>query len=407
MVMEQPMAIALPPTVPAGVAMQDDARAFSPVENEAPLRGWRRLGIVPADGLGACRRALLLGLLAWLPMAIWAAATGQLSRGHTDDSILAHYGVHVRCLIVIPCLVLAEATLHRVGKHIASQFVTSGVVTPALQPQFDGVIHAIVRLRDTSLPWVFALGVAIAWSIADSPGAHADEMSWAVDPDGRIGFGGIWFAYVARPILIALLVGWAWRLVLVTVWMWRVGRLPLAFVATHPDRAGGIAFVENLPLAFALVTFATAAMLVSRWAHEVVHHGALLAVFQPAAIAYAVLWSLALLMPLLTLYPVLWSTRKNALPKYAALVGEQGRLVHRRWIERKPVDDATLLEAEGIGPVADAATLYDAVKNMRPLPIGRRTLLAILVPMAIPFLLLAMLRFPLKSILLTLLKGLT
>jgi hypothetical protein len=385
----------------------DDARAFSPIENEAPLRGWRRLGIVPANGLGAGRRAVLLGLFAWLPIAIWAALTGRLSGGHTDESLLAHYGVHVRCLIVIPCLVLAEAMLHSVGKHVASQFATSGLITPALRPQIEGVIHAIIRLRDTSLPWVFALGVAIAWSIADSPGAHADEMSWAVDAEGHIGFGGIWYAYVARPILIALLVGWVWRLVLVTVWMWRVGHLPLAFVATHPDRAGGIAFVESLPLAFALVTFATAAMLVSRWAHEVVHHGALLALFQPAAIAYLILWSLALLMPLFALYPVLRSTRKKALPLYAALVGEQGRLVYRRWIEGKPVEDAALLEAEGVGPVADAATLYYAVKNMRPLPVGRRTLLSILVPMAIPFLLLAMLRFPLKEILMTLLKGLT
>jgi hypothetical protein len=392
--------------MPAGVVAQDDARAFSPIQNEAPLRGWRRLGIVPADGLGAGRRALLLGLLAWLPIAIWAAATGRLATARTDESLLAHYGVHVRCLIVIPCLVFAEAALHRVGKHIASQFLTSGVITPALRPQFDRIMDAIVRLRDTSLPWVCALGLAIAWSIADSPGAHADEMSWAADADGRIGFGGMWFAYVARPIVIALLAGWVWRLVLVTVWMFRVGRLPLALVATHPDHSGGMAFVESLPRAFALVTFATAAMLASRWAHEVVHHAVLLAAFQPVAIAYAVVWSLALLMPLFALYPVLWSTRNRALPMYAALVGEQGRLVHRRFIERKPAADETLLEAEGIGPVADAAALYDAVRHMRALSIGRRTLLSIVVPMAIPFLLLAMLQFQIMTILLTLLKGL-
>lgn len=405
--MSKHAASALPTTPPPAVTSPDTVRAFSPIENEAPLRGWRRLGIVPVDGLGVGRRALLLGLLAWLPIAIWAAATGHVPGGRTDESFIAHYGVHVRCLIVIPCLVLAEATLHYVGKHIASQFMTSGLVTTAVQQDFDAVMHDIIRLRDTSLPWVLALGVAMAWSIADSPNVHTDEMSWAADPDGRLGFGGMWFAYVARPILIALLVGWAWRLILVTVWMHRVGRLPLAFVATHPDRAGGIAFVGILPWAFALLTFATAAMLVSRWAHEVVHHGVLLAVFQPAAIAYAVLGSLALLLPLGALYPALWSTRKNALPAYSALVGEHGRLVHRRWIERLPVHDATLLEAQGIGPVADAAALYDAVRDMRALPVGKRTLLAILVPMAIPFLLLALLRFPLKSILLTLLKGLT
>jgi hypothetical protein len=78
--------------------------------------------------------------------------------------------------------------------------------------------------------------------------------------------------------------------------------------------------------------------------------------------------------------------------------------VHRRWIAREPVADDALLEAAGIGPVADAAALYGAVKNMRPVPIGKTALIGILAPMAIPFVLLALVQFPLKDILLTLLK---
>jgi hypothetical protein len=109
-------------------------------------------------------------------------------------------------------------------------------------------------------------------------------------------------------------------------------------------------------------------------------------------------------MPLFALCPILFSTRKRALPLYAALVGEQARLVHRRWIERKQIEDDDGLEQGGIGVMADAATVYGQVKSMRVVPIGRRTLLAIVVPMAIPFLVLVMLKFPLKSILLTLVQ---
>ena len=68
--------------------------------------------------------------------------------------------------------------------------------------------------------------------------------------------------------------------------------------------------------------------------HQVVYHGALLTSFQMPAITYVVLWSLALVLPLFALAPALWSARQRALPVYAALVGEQGRLVQRRWIER-------------------------------------------------------------------------
>ena len=388
----------------AAVGAEDDA--FSPIENDAPLRGWRRSGVVPKDGLGVVRRAVLLALVAWLPIAIWAVATGHVSRDG-DESLLQHYGVHVRCLIATPCLVIAEATLHRVGRYVAWQFVTSGLITAEVRPDYDRIVRTVIRLRDSSLQWVFAIGVAFAVSIVDGPNALSednDRIAWAVGADGRIGFGGLWFGYVARPILVALLLGWAWRIVLVTVWMWRVSRLPLAFVASHPDRTGGIGFVEILPAAFALVTFATSAILVGRWAHEVVHHGALVASFQAVAIAYAVIWSVALLMPLLVLCPVLWSTRRAALPMHAALIGDQGRAIHRRWIERKVVHDEALLEPEGIGIWVDGASYYEAVKNMRALPIGKATLLAIFVPMAIPFLVLVSLQFPLRSILMTLLN---
>jgi hypothetical protein len=228
-------------------------------------------------------------------------------------------------------------------------------------------------------------------------------MSWAFRADGSLGFGGWWAAYVARPIFFALLLGWLWRIALVTVWMWRVGKLGLSFVPTHPDRAGGIAFVERLPGAFALVTLALSAVPASRWAHEVIHHGASLASFRLPALAFAVLWTLLLLLPLLALAPALGGAKRRAAPAYAALVGEQGRLVHRRWIERKAVDDE-LLEAAGVGPVADAAALYDAVKKMRPFPVGKAALIGILAPMAVPFVLLVLVQFPVKDILLKLLK---
>lgn len=386
---------------PPGLA--DESEIFSPVENDAPFRWWRRLHLAPADGFGAGRRAVLFGLLAWLPIVIWALVAGRLSGG-AGEPLLVHYGIHVRCLVVIPLLILAELPLHNVSRLVARQFVSSGVVTEALRPAFDAVVRDVVRLRDTSLPWVFAIGVAVAWAIADPPGAHLDEMGWSLDGDGRIGFGGAWFAYVSRPILVALLVGWLWRLGLVTFWLWRIARLPLALVPAHPDGAGGIGFVGSLPAGFSLVTLALSAMFASGWAHQILHHGAALASFQLAGIAYAVGWTILLAMPLLVFAPKLWLTRWHALPQYAALVGKQGSLVQRIWIDKKDVADRTMLEAEGVGVSADAAVVYEAVAHMRWVPARKETLVAILVPMALPFLVLMLVSMPLQSILKTLLS---
>jgi hypothetical protein len=209
-----------------------------------------------------------------------------------------------------------------------------------------------------------------------------------------------------RPVFIALVLGWIWRIILVASWFFRVGRLGLALVPTHPDRAGGLAFVEKVPGAFALVTLALSAMLASHWAHEIVHHGATLQSFKLPAAGFVALWTLLVLLPLFALAPALMAARGRAIPAYADLVGEQGRLVHRRWILRERIDDAAILDAPEIGPVADAASLYDAVKRMGNVPITKGSIVRILAPIALPLIIVATLQFPLKEALLKLAQAL-
>lgn len=380
--------------------------AFSPVENEAPLRWLRRLHLAPNDSLGAGRRALGLALLTWLPIAIWALATGRV--GTPDDSgesLLRHYGVHVRCLLVIPLLILAEPMVQRAARAVAARLAATAVM-PEARAAFDAAGRAVMRLRDATLPWVLLLGAAIAWSLVDDPRAHGDAMAWAVDADGTLGFGGWWFAYVVRPVFLALLMAWLWRIVLLSLWMGRVGRIDLSLVPTHPDRAGGVALVEKLPGAFALVSMALSAMLASRWAHEILHHGASIAAYRHAVIVFVVVWALLLLLPLLAIAPALARTRKKAILAYSSLVGRQGELVHQRWIEGRAVTAEPILDAPEIGPVADAAAMYEAVVKMRHAPVGTVSVIGIVLPLALPLVVVAALQVPLKDLLLKLAKAL-
>ena len=181
------------------------------------------------------------------------------------------------------------------------------------------------------------LGAVLAWLMFDRGSAHDDALSWAISGDSSLGFGGWWFVYVARPIFLGLLLGWLWRSLLVTYLFWRIGRLELSLVPAHPDGAGGMAFVEKLPGAYALVTFALSAAITSRWAHEITVHGATLKSYTLPAAAFVVLWTLFALLPLLALAPALLAARVRAILAYAELVGKQGRLVHQRWILVKQV----------------------------------------------------------------------
>jgi len=85
-------------------------------------------------------------------------------------------------------------------------------------------------------------------------------------------------------------------------------------------------------------------------------------------------------------------------------VAAHGRLVRRRWILGERVDEAPILSAPEIGPVVDTLALYEAARRMRVVPLGRRVVLAILLPTAIPLLGVLAIEIPIKALLLGLLK---
>ena len=78
--------------------------------------------------------------------------------------------------------------------------------------------------------------------------------------------------------------------------------------------------------------------------------------------------------------------------------------MHRRWILGRPVAENALLDAPELGPVADIAATYELVEKISPLPAGKSTLGAIVLPMALPMLVVAAQQIPLRDMLLKLLK---
>ena len=375
---------------------------FSLLEEDAPLRMARKLRIAPVGGFAAGRRALGLMLLTWAPIAIWALLTGHAIWGLHGESAVQHYAVHVRCLVALPLLILAEPVFHRVTR------LFSGRLCEALKPDdraaYADVLGGLRRLRDSSWPWIVIVGLVYASAMARRLETEEHTLAWAILADGSLGFGGLWYVWVVRPISAVLLLGWLWRIVLLTIWFRRLVKLHPTLVASHPDRAGGIGFLELLPVSFSLVTLATSTLLAAYWAHAIVQHGAKLQEFYLPAAVFAVAWIVLLLAPLFVFTPLLLQTRHRSLLEYSTLVGQQGRLVYQRWIEGRNVGEQPLLQAPEIGPVADACTLYEAVQSMRIALISIRTLVAIVLPIALPMLLVAGLQVPLREVLLELLK---
>jgi hypothetical protein len=174
-----------------------DLGTLSLIRGDPLLRLQQALHLAPKDGLGVGRRAIAIALVVWAPLAIVALIENRALPGSTDEPLLSHFGIHVRGLLAIPLLVLAEGVAHGVTLRLLPQFVRAGLVEGAERARLRQVLRDVAALRDRSLPWVFMIGLVVA-VLAFGPGSQAKhELVWA-EQTPLLGFGSFWFNAVLR-----------------------------------------------------------------------------------------------------------------------------------------------------------------------------------------------------------------
>lgn len=389
---------------------QDESEfEVSLVRDDLIFRFYRRIGLIPKEGLGIVRRAIFFAVLTWLPLVVWAYLSGTAIQDRIDEPLLRHFGIHARFLVAIPLLIFGEGLVHKVITKLIPYFYTSGLIRNDQRSLFKQALHNTLSLRDSSMPWVVISAIVFTTVALQPPYQEMHELNWAnigTPTAFNLGFGGWWMLFVSRPIFVALCWVSLWRLALLFVLFKRIAVLDLELVPTHPDRAGGLGFLEKIPLAFSLCVFAISLVLASRLAHEVVYHGLQVQSLKLLTVVFLIVIVLLFLSPLLVFFPKLSAAKRKARLEYGALVGDHGRLVHKRWIRHEPITDESLLQAPEIGPVADALSLYEAVIQMRAAPIGKAAILSIALPAALPLIALFAIQVPIKDTLLKILASL-
>lgn len=388
---------------------RSDDLSFSLVCGDPWFRLQRAIGLIPATGLGIIRRCLVFALVTWLPLAIWALLWNRAFPGEIEEPLLRHFGIPARCLVAIPLFLLAELVGDFIPRRLVAYFVSSGLVADEARPQFAQIVRAAERLRDAWPAWAGMAVLVLLFVIVDHDPAHLHELVWATAGGAGsawLGFGGWWFLFVVRPMFLMLLLAWLWRLVVYAVLLWRISHMPLQLVPTHPDRAGGLGFLEEMTFIFSPVVFAMSAVIASRWGHDVLYHAADVHSFMVPLALFVVAMLVLYLGPLALFFGRLLRLKRESLLEYGALVGRHGRLVRRRWITQEPVVESPLLQADELGPVIDTVSMYDVVEGIRPTPIGKRALLAVVLPALFPMIPVFALQIPVKEMFLKLLKAL-
>jgi hypothetical protein len=364
--------------------------------------GWIR----PPDSPRLVQRSVLGALFTWLPLFALS-----ILAGHPGATVpfWGDIGTHVRFLVVIPLLIMAEGEIGKRTRLVAAGFVASGLIPEDEMPRFQAAVRKTKRLLDSA--WADVLiGVATYGAVLAlvRTTGNDDVVYWFEQADAggtRLTPAGWWYAFAAIPTMGFLFLRWAWRYGVWSVFLARLARLNLRLAASHPDRSGGLAFITVGHTAFSMVSVATSALVSATVANRMVHEAASLKTFQSMLIGLVVISIVVGLLPLLAFLRPLVRTKRRAQIEYSDLCSRYVRSFEQKWVGRDAASGEEILGSGDIQSLADLGGSFERVHYMKVVPFDRRTVIALVVAAAAPMLPLLLMVMPLREMLSLILKA--
>jgi hypothetical protein len=326
------------------------------------------------DGLELLyRRVAVITLIAWLPLLL-LATLATLSSSTTNAirlSFVRDVEVHVRFLVAVPALVIAELVVHSRIRPVVGSFVERRIVTPQDLPRFEDAIESAVRLRNSLLAEVGLLLLVYTLGLWVWNGRGAvDTSTWYATPGGRwhLTPAGYWYVFVSLPLFQFLLLRWYLRIFIWFRFLWHVSRIDLTLFPTHPDLSAGLAFLGKSAYAFGPILFAHGAMLAALIADRVLYGGESLLSFKFQIGGFIAFFVFAILAPLLMFTPQMALAKRKGLADYGRLAQEYIERFDQKWVVRNPDLPEELLGTGDIQSLADLSNSYALVRDMRVLP---------------------------------------
>jgi hypothetical protein len=355
-----------------------------------PLYQLFRRAHLSGDALDLLRRRIVvLSLLAWLPLALLAGFEGRLLPGTATVPFLLDVEVHVRYLLAIPLMVVAELVVHQRMRAVLQQFLGRKLVPEAVRTQFDAAVASVARLRNSVLAeiliiaFVYGVGMFVVWRNY----VALDANTWYATTSAagsKLSLAGMWYGYVSLPLFQFLLLRWYFRVFIWARFLWQVSRLELKLVPTHPDRVGGLGFLANTAYAFLPLALAHGAVLAGMLANRILHLGAKLPEFKAEIVLMLFFVQFLVFGPLLAFAAQLARAKRMGLGEYGSLAARYVREFDGKWLRGGAAPGEPLVGTADLQSLADLGNSFEVVKGMRLAPVTRDAILQLAAATLLP-----------------------
>jgi len=229
---------------------------------------------------------------------------------------------------------------------------------------------------------------------------HIAGTTAAYDPSRApsMMLAGQWYLLVCLPLFRFLMMRWLWRLGLWCFFLWRVSRLDLQLMPTHPDGAAGLGYLEVVHAHFTPlilgISVVQAAMLAEELSTGLANFEAIYPAFALVLVVVAVLF----LGPLFILTPRLWASRVKGLSDYMVFGSSYVNGFNSKWLGKGDPDREPLLGTADLQSLADLGNSISVVRDMRVVPISLFLVKDYVLIALLPFLPLLLFKYPVADL---------
>ncbi|RWP54833.1 hypothetical protein [Mesorhizobium sp.] len=371
-------------------------------ENGPPVGLQRRLGLVRGSQLNVGRRAMIVGAVGWAPLLVLAGIQNVTMHTGGITPLLWDAGMHARYLIAAPLLVLAEALCAPRLNAIVRHFADAGLVTNRDRGTYDAAVASTRAQLNSRAAEIIVIALAYLLMSAAAFSLPFDQVPvWHKTGGSAPAFSpaGWWHVLVSLPLLLTLLLGWTWRLALWAHLLWRIARLDLRLLASHPDGAAGLAVLGYSLRAFSLLAMALAAIVAGRSANIVFVDGALPRDHTIFSAGLLVVVGALFAAPLFFFTPMLMRALQRGSFEYGALATQVGAAFEEKWLGRDRPVDKSALEKPDFSATTDLYAIVANVYALRLVPIDLKSIAMLGIALLLPFVPVVFLALPMAEIL--------
>ena len=348
----------------------------------------RRLRLVePAPNVGG--RIAMLFLLTWAPLACLAALQGVLFGHKVSLPLLYDFSMYGRYFVGLPLLVIAEVVIDPKVRRVISTFDNSGLIGAKALSLYHAALEDILRLRNSRRAELVLLVLAsLPFFMLVDPQEWTSEglTTWHGNASGGLSDAGWWFAFVSSPILRFLLLRWLWRYLIWSLLLFRVMKLDLNLMPTHPDLMGGLGFVLDAQRHFGVLFTGIGSFIAGRYGNSIAYFGASVSSTTMPMIVFVFIAVIVVLCPLAVLSPRLSALRTAGLARYGQLAKKLTESFDAKWTGEGQGGGArgSLLGSPDPSSMADFVRSYNVILGLKVIPVDRKLLLQVAAEAAAP-----------------------